>query len=56
MATLQNRGSKVVTSEKAVAKSSIASDRSFKYDLSDTHYHAKYIAKMLNNHSSTFKA
>ncbi len=56
MATLQYRGSKVVASEKAVAKPSIASYRGFTYDPSKTHYHAKYIAKTLNYRGSTFKA
>ena len=56
MATLQYRGSEVVASEKAVAKPSIASYRGFTYDPSETHYHAKHIAKKLNYRGSTFEA
>jgi len=56
MATLQYRGSKVVASEKAVAKPSIASYRGFTYDPNDPHYHAKHIAQTLNYRGSKFEA
>tara|TARA_B100000927_G_scaffold291165_1_gene292172 strand:+ start:513 stop:719 length:207 start_codon:yes stop_codon:yes gene_type:complete len=56
MATLQYRGSEVVASEKAVVKPNIASYRGFTYDPSETHYHAKHIAKTLNYRGSTFEA
>jgi len=47
MATLQYRGSKVVTSDEAVVKPSIASYRGVTYDPSETHYHAKHIANAI---------
>ena len=56
MATLQYRGSEVVTSDEAVVKPSIVSYRGSTYDPSETHYHAKHIAKTLNYRGSTFEA
>ena len=56
MATLQYRGSEVVISDEAVVKPSIASYRGVTYDPSETHYHAKHIAKTLNYRGSTFEA
>lgn len=56
MASLQYRGSKVNSSEKAVAKPNIASYRGSTYNPNETHYHAQHIAKTYSYRGAKWEA